>query len=205
MVGLRSKKGLSFPGVAVFFVAALLVIFALSYAIDCVFNPWAHSPTGKPTLTGTWVGHVTTASGQARALFLDLRRSTNRKGNYSTCRGCPRMEGAAKLCGGEAGVIAYEIWGGPDDWGGTRFHLSAGQAKGQPVRAGLQASGMRGEWSGGDALGMALDFSRYDERGASHSRSDDVDVNQPAKFTMARGVEGDFQMECAKLGAAAGK
>lgn len=194
------KRSVGCVGVSVIFVAALFAVNGLGYLIDCAFNPWAHSLTGRPTLVGTWVGRVTTPGGESRVLFLDMRRSTNARGNYSTCRTCPRIEGAAKLCGGESDVRPYDVWGGPDSWDGTRFHLAAATAKGRPPSAGLQAGGMRGEWSG-DALSMTMELSRSDESGATHSRSGDPDVNTPAKFTMARGGGSNFFDECRKLGA----
>ncbi len=193
------KRSVGCLGTLIFLVVGMFVVGGASYLIDCAFNPWAHSLTGRPALVGTWVGRVTSPSGQARALFLDLRRSTNGKGNYSTCRGCPRIEGTAKLCGGEPDVKPYDIWGGPDSWDGSRFHLRAATAKGQQPRPGLQASFMSGVWSG-DELGMTMRFGFRSERADVYDSSN-PDVNAPAKFSMARGGESDFLAECRKLGA----
>jgi hypothetical protein len=199
-----SKRAVGCLGALVFLVVGMFFVGGASYLIDCAFNPWAHSPTGRPTLVGSWVGRVTSPSGQARALFLEMHRSTTSRGGYSTCHTCPRIEGTAKLCGSEADVRPHDVWGGPDSWDGSRFHLQVATAKGQQPRPGLQAGSMRGAWSG-DALDMSMLFRFYNERGAGVYASDNPDVNVPAKFAMARGGETDFLAECRKLGAGAGK
>lgn len=189
-------------GALVFLVVGLFVAGTASYLIDSFFNPWAHSLTGKPTLVGAWFGRVTSPSGQARVLFLEMHRSTTSRGGYSTCHTCPRIEGTVEMCGGGADVNAYDVWGGPDTWDGSRFHLNQPRIKGQP-RPGLQVGSISGAWSGNE-LNLSMKFGFRNERAAVYA-SDNPDVNIAAEFTMRRGGEADFLAECRRLGAGAAK
>lgn len=189
-------------GLLVLGVALLFVGGGLQYGVDSVFNPWAHSLTGKPVLPGTWVGRVTSPGGQVLELYLDLRRSTNGRGRYSTCRTCPRIEGSAKMCGAGAGVGEYEVWGGPDSWDGSQFHLKSAPAKGGPPPVGLRLGAMSGEWSG-DAMNLSMQFG-YSGGRADVDEGGNPDVNVASQFKMARGSESDFLAACERLGAQAG-
>ena len=162
--------------------------------IDAPFNPWAHSLRGGPTLVGTWVGTLTAPGARRAALFLELRRSRNSRGRYSTCRHCPRIEGAARLCDGGDPKI-YEVWGGPDNWSGARFHLKKRAAG--PARPGLQLGYMRGEW-GGDVLNLSTQFESggdEPEARAGGGRGTDVAV----RFALKRGGEREFLAACREL------
>jgi len=88
----------------------LLLNRPIDGVLDSPFNPWAHSWRGEPTLVGTWVGMITSPSGQRMALFLDLHRSRDSRGHFSSCAQCPRIEGIARLCGSRGGQ-RYEVWG----------------------------------------------------------------------------------------------
>src|SRR6187551_2103838 len=45
--------------------------------------PWAYGRSGRPTLTGTWVGSLTTGRGARRGLYLDLELEPLRFGGGS--------------------------------------------------------------------------------------------------------------------------
>lgn len=175
-------------------VAALVVVGLVSTVgrdfVDGLFNPWAHSWRGDPTLTGTWVGAVTSPAGQKVGLFLELHRAQSSRGRYSTCRHCPRIKGAARTCGG-GGAQAYEVWGGPDTWGGEQFHLKAGSDA--PEQAGPRLHFLRGEWSG-DVLKVTTALEHGGEGGGEFA-------GREVRFEMRRGGEGDFMAACQKLGA----
>jgi hypothetical protein len=166
---------------AVVVVLAFFVPFVRD-SVDTAFNPWAHSWRGRPTLTGTWVGTIATPAGRGVVLFLDLRRARTGRGNnrYSTCRTCPRIKGAARVCGSDK---SYEVWGGPDTWGGERFHLNMSP----PDRGqfGAWLGYLSGEWAG-DSLSLAT----KPEQDGGHVR-----------FEMRRGAESDFATLCRESGA----
>jgi hypothetical protein len=186
--GPRSKKKVA--GGCLTLVAVIVALLLAGELVDAVFNPWAHSWRGRPTLTGTWTGTITTPAGQRRGLFLDLRRSRKRRGGYSTCRHCPRIEGAARTCAG-GGEQSYEVWGGPDTWGGERFHLKTAPPANEHDAPRLGY--LSGEWAG-DLLRLA---SAYEEGGAGGG----LDAGGETRIEMRRGGEADFAALCRKLGA----
>lgn len=150
--------------------------------VDTPLNPWAHSWRGGPTLTGTWVGDAALPSGRKLALFLDLRRAEKggRSMGYSTCRTCPRIKGSARACGS---AQPHEVWGGPDTWGGERFHIKLSPPRTE--QSGPWLGYLAGEWAG-DSLSLATTEEQDGGR---------------VRFEMKRGGEADFQDVCRKLGA----
>lgn len=187
----RSKRKTAGGCLALVLVIAGILIFGpvVRDFVDAPFNPWAHSWRGSPTLTGTWVGVLTSPAGRGAGVFLDLHRARTGRGNsrYSTCRTCPRIKGAARVCGGGA-VQSYEVWGGPDTWGGEQFHLSAGLEG--PETAAPRLHFLRGEWEG-DVLKIT---TKLGQDGGGQ------DADAEVRFGMRRGGEGDFQALCRKLG-----
>ena len=181
----RSKRKAAGGCLTLVLVIVAILLFGpfVRDSVDSVFNPWAHSWRGGPTLTGTWVGSVSPPSGRQSALFLDLRRAEKggRGFGYSTCRTCPRIKGGALVCDGES-AQAYEVWGGPDTWGGERFHLKASTpGRGEPAWPRLGY--MTGEWAG-DALSVTTTLEHGD--------------SAQVRFEMRRGSEADFMAVCRK-------
>ena len=43
-----------------------------SRRLDMWRFPWAYEGSGRPTLTGTWVGSLTTATGQRRGVIMEM-------------------------------------------------------------------------------------------------------------------------------------
>ncbi len=172
----------------------VIISAAFGFSFDFLVNPWAYSLTGKPILPGTYIGQVTSHSGQTRELFLDLHRSNSGDG-YSNCNTCSRIDGKAQMCGDGGEVLNYEIWGGPYNWSGSRFHLSTRHVG--EGHLGLQAGGIRGEWTG-DTLNVGMIFSLQVKKGGV-VYSADPDLNVPVKFTMVRGSEADFLSACREL------
>jgi hypothetical protein len=163
-------------------VAVLLFGPFVRDSVDTAFNPWAHSWRGGPTLTGTWVGAAASPPGRKTVLFLDLRRAEKggRSFGYSTCRTCPRIKGAARVCGS---ARSYEVWGSPDTWGGGRFHLKLSPPGTE--QDGPWLGYLTGEWAGD-----LLSLTTPPEQGGA-----------PVRFEMRRGAEADFAALCGKSGA----
>lgn len=186
----RSKRRAAGGCLTLVLVVAAILLFGpfVRDSIDSVFNPWAHSWRGGPTLTGTWFGAAASPAGRRVGLYLDLRRARNDRGRYSTCRHCPRIEGGAWLCGG--GAQAYEVWGGPETWGGERFHLKA--TPNGPERPGPRLGYASGEWAG-DALSLTTTLEDGGAGGAG-------DEGGQVRFEMRRGGEVEFLEVCRKLG-----
>jgi hypothetical protein len=129
------------------------------------------------------------------ALLLDLHRSRDSRGHFSSCTQCPRIEGTARLCGSR-GEQPYELWGSPDTWSGSQFHLK--NLAIEPQIAMLHLGYMRGAWTS-EMLRLSMTF----ESGATAQAGDERDVSVPVGFTMRSGDEKDFLASCRKLSAAA--
>jgi hypothetical protein len=160
---------------------------------------WAYAKWGQPTLTGTWVGTLTTGGGAQLGMYLDLRLEPirvfgRRRQNVRRRARGANFEGALRLCGGPAGEQRFAFDGTNDDAAASRFHLGLYPADSIPPD-GFAPSHMRGSWNGRDSL--ALDADMYVRRGrAAISHSDDPHTSRPAHAFMRRGTEADFRALC---------
>lgn len=179
----RSKSKVAGCLTLVVVIAAILIFGPfVRDLVDTALNPWAHSWRGGPTLTDTWVGVAAPAAGRKIVLFLDLRRAEKggRSFGYSTCRTCPRIKGAARVCGS---AQSYEVWGSPDAWGGEQFHLKLSPPRAE--QSGPWLGYLTGEWAG-DSLSLATTPEQGDA---------------PVRFEMRRGGEADYISLCERQGA----
>ena len=170
--------------------------------IDLWRAPWADAGRG-PTLTGTWVGSLTTGRGARRAVLLDLRAKLPsdrppRGGRRRARRGSsPSLTGNAVMCGGPAGEQRFTVHGRPRDREGSQLYLGVGTADSVP-RDGLAPSNMRGRWNGGDSLALEVDL--YLRKGVSAiTATDDPDTGAPTPLRMARGTESQFHALCRRI------
>jgi hypothetical protein len=169
--------------------------------IDLWRAPWADAGRG-PTLTGSWVGSLTTGRGAQRGVLLQLRASLpserSRGGRRRRARrGAPSLTGTAVMCGGPAGEQRFTVHGRPRDRAGSQLHLSVGVADSTPPD-GLAPSNLQGRWNGGDSL--ALEAALSLRNGASAiTASDDPDTGAPVPLRMARGTESQFRALCSRI------
>jgi hypothetical protein len=188
---------------------AVVGLVALTSAIRFAWDrwdrfryPWAYASSGRPTLTGSWVGTLTSGGGVRRAALLDLRLEPRRFGRRSGrrargARGRRALVGEVRLCGNPAGEQRFTAYGGHEDAAASRFRLALSVADSVPPD-GLAPSHLRGRWDGGDSLAFEADL--YLRRGASAiSGTDDPDTGPPATIHMGRGDEAAFRALCARL------
>src|ERR1043165_1380295 len=76
---MTSRKGRSSLGCGSLLLA-LIAMLVLSGVLRTFWTrvdrqrfPWAYAESGRPTLTGTWVGSLTTGRGERRMLLLVIR------------------------------------------------------------------------------------------------------------------------------------
>jgi hypothetical protein len=177
--------------------------------IDAARFPWGHPETGRPTLTGTWVGPVTMGSGKRMAMLVwselaPLDRHRKWPGPIIRTRRTSWLEGHAMTCGNPGPVQRFKTWGKPDEEStASRFHLAIVPADSLPAD-GLAPSGLKGRWRGGDE--MQVDVSFYLRKGKSAiSGSDDPDTGRDTPVTLKRGSEADFNSLCSSLRGAPGR
>jgi hypothetical protein len=160
-------------------IATFLVVLC-SFAADAAFAaPWAYALPGMPSLTGTWEGGFTTASGLRYALFLDLRRPV-------LANGSPQMQSAhSALFSGEANwcdsqgrkVEGVRIGGGVPvltGYRGSADRVEIDFDYGGNPPPGLLLLNLQGKWSG-DTLTVQPMFTTWNGKTFVYS-SDSPDL-----------------------------
>jgi hypothetical protein len=201
--GMKKLRGcLAWVLAFVLFVGLTSGMHALAERIDIWRFPWGHVESGRPTLTGTWVGPVTTGSGQRLGFLVSMRMApidSGRKwpGGIIRTRRNHWLVGRVVLCPRDGPVKHFTAWGAPDDARtASRFHLALYPADSVPPD-GLAPSHIQGRWSGGDTLSLAI--SLYLRRGKSAiSDSADPDTKGDTPATLARGTEPQFNSLCSR-------
>jgi hypothetical protein len=197
----KSGCGSSLLGIAALF-AFVLGLDMIAKRIDRWRFPWGYADTGRPALAGTWVGPVTTGSGQHLAMLVQMELAPLDRGRRHTpiirTHRNRWLEGRALVCSGAGPVRRFKVSGTPDDkQDGSRFHLSLSPADSVPPD-GLAPSHMQGRWGGGDAIDLSV--SLYLRRGKSAiTNSGDPDTGKDTPVTLKRGSEAEFSSLCGRV------
>ena len=188
------------------FAALLAVVFGLDFIgsrIDRARFPWGYDEPGKSTLAGTWVGVVTTGSGQRLGMLIDMRLAPlgyHRKRSTPIIR-TQRMTwliGRVLTCTGPGRPNEFVVDGKPDDDAASRFHLSMHPRVDSLNTDGLAPSHMKGRWGGGETID--LEISVHLHRGKSSiSNSADPDTGRDQQATLRRGTDAQFSSICQSL------
>jgi hypothetical protein len=171
-------------------VVAGLVTVAVAVLLEAPFAPWARSFGLWSTLTGDWTGTVETAPGRTRPVFLAIRGGLPRRGRAY-------IDGRARLCDGRDAIREFEITGAPDNWRGTKFHLSMRSVvehDAQPAPGDLQ-----GEWDGDEVRAAGALVSRSAVATAEASESSPTEAPPQARWALRRGTEAEFLAACRAL------
>jgi hypothetical protein len=185
-------------------VALAALTFGMSYVAEQIDRrrfPWGYADSGQPALVGTWVGALTSGSGQRLGMLLDMELAPLDRGRrhppiIRTSRS-RWLEGRVLVCAAPGRVQHFTAWGEPADGAASHFRLSLSPADSVPLD-GLAPSHIRGRWDGRDSL--ALEASLYLRRGKSAiSSSDDPDTKGDTPLTMKRGTEAAFDSLCSRL------
>jgi hypothetical protein len=171
-------------------VLAAVAVVSFSFLLEIPFAPWARSLGMWPTLTGEWTGELETEDGQAQPMFLEIRGGVPRRGR-------PYIDGRARLCHGSGWIRDFGISGAPDNWRGTRFHLSA-RSLDENV-SGLGPGEMQAEWLGDEIRATGVLVSLGPVATASASRSSRGEGPPPVRYALRRGNETDFLAACQPL------
>lgn len=191
------------------FLLVIVVLLAFSLGLDAVGSridrarfPWGYATPGRSTLAGTWVGPLTTAGGKRLGMLVEmelapLSRGRRRSPLFRTWRS-RWLEGRVLVCGNPGTVRRFTAHGDPDDRKtASRFHLGMSPADSIPPD-GLAPSHIKGRWSGGDTVDLAV--SLYLRRGKSAiTDTADPDTGRDTQATLERGTEADFTALCAGM------
>ena len=194
----------------VLFGAILSGAFELFWTrIDQRRFPWAYAETGRPTLTDTWVGSLTTNRGARRGLYLDVRLAPldfgsgrRRKGGLSDAfrrANSDKLVGELRMCGGPNGEQRFTFHGNNVTDDASRFRLGFYPADSVP-RDGLAPSHLRGAWDGRDSLRIEADLHMRRDKAAITS-SADPETGTPQPGALHRAEPNEYGVLCRSLGA----
>ncbi len=168
---------------------------------DRLFAPWAFEQSGRPALTGGWVGNLTTATGQTYGVLLEifLPEPKGRGGLVRDWENAPYGEiaGTARSCDVNGQVRVYTIDGEPEDRQATQITFYATPNE-EPAPNGLTLSWVKGGWDGANHLTLTVElYWRQDE--SAISGPEYPDTQSEAVLPMIRGSEEDFQSICDQI------
>jgi hypothetical protein len=198
---LSSLVGLCLFGVA---------LVAAWYGFDAFLGaPWAYSLSGRPTLTGAWVGQFTVPSGLRFALVLNMRRARFLAySDFATDEPAQALlEGEASWCddhGRHAEALSLEgqvpMWSGQ---GGSAGNVQVTLDSANHPQSGLQPAYFNsGAWQA-DTLTLAPDYIFYDAQ--THglvTSTDNPDLHNPPAVVLKKSDPAAFAAACASLGRA---
>ena len=188
------------------FAALFAVVVGLDFIgnrIDRARFPWGYDEPGKSTLAGTWVGIVTTGSGQRLGMLIDMRLAPL---DYHRQRSAPIIRtqrstwliGRVVTCTGAGRPNEFVLDGKPEDNGASRFRLSMYPRVDSLNADGLAPSHMKGSWGGGGSIDLQISLHLH--RGKSSiSNSADPDTGRDQQATLNRGSEARFSSICQSL------
>ena len=185
-------------GVAVF--SSAMRLFWIR--IDQHRFPWAYARAGRPTLTGTWVGALTTARGARRGLYLELeleplRFGRRRHGAYRHAQS-DKLVGELRTCGGPNGTQRFEVHGNNVTDDASAFRLGFHVPDGTTPPDGLTPSNLLGMWDGRDSL--KVEAHLYLRRGAAAiTDGADPETGAPQPGALHRADQREFLATCNRL------
>jgi hypothetical protein len=205
---IRSRYGCAVLAGAVLLMAAFSGAMELFWTrIDQRRFPWAYPESGRPTLTGTWVGTLETTRGARRGIYLDLQLAPldfdsgrRRRGGANRAfrrANSEKLVGELRMCGGPNGQQRFTVSGSNVTGDASRFRLSFSTADSVPPD-GLAPSHLRGAWDQRDSLRIEADL--YVRQGESAiTSSADPETGQPQRGALHRAGANEYPARCAAL------
>lgn len=167
--------------------------WAVSMVVEVPLAPWLRSFGLWPTLTGDWHGEVTAPDGRVSFVYVEIR------GNVLNSRGSApgrsSIHGSLRWCDETRHVHDYEMWGRPENWRGTTFHLSLRDVVERDSGAGLGE--IRGNWEGDRILATGALVRHERTVTVSEAREASAVPAVPVvQYALRRGSERDFLTAC---------
>ena len=155
-------------------------LFGIQILDALIFNPWALSLTGGPTLTGRWTGEVRLPDGDTRLIHLVIKHSTSPR-----CRDCD-IDGTARLCRGATLERQYRIAGDNDTWRGAAFHISL-TPESDSAEGELRLGRLEGEWTG-ENIRFTAPWWRHSQTATAEVRRGETTPEEPRlTFALRKG------------------
>jgi hypothetical protein len=166
--------------------------FAALTVLEVPLAPWLRSFGVWPTLAGDWHGKLEMPDGRVSPVYLRIGGSVLDLGARGTGRS--DIRGSARWCDARGSIRDYDIWGNPDNWRGTRFHLSTRSRLERD--SGETIDNLQGEWSGDEirAVGRLVSLARTAT--ATATRTSRPAAPPQVRYTLRRGNESEFLQAC---------
>lgn len=194
------KKRSSMLAGVLFLITVGLTLLAAPL-LDRLFAPWAFEHTGRPALTGRWVGKLTTATGQTYGVLLELLlpEPKGRAGLVRDWENAPYGEiaGTALSCDEHGQVRAYTIDGEPEDRQARHITFYATPSE-TPAPNGLTISWVKGIWDGGNSLTLTAQLY-WRQDGSAISGAEYPDTQSEAALPMIRDSHEEFEVICNQI------
>jgi hypothetical protein len=186
VASLKSPRAL-FRGVLKL-VLFLVPAFGLLLVLETAFAPWVRSFGLWRTLTGEWFGTLRAPDGKISFVYFDIRGAVQQQS--------PDIYGKAKWCDEAGRIQTYDIYGEPDNWRGSRFHLTTRSST--PRESGVSLGELQGAWTG-DAIRATGEL-------VTHGRSVTVSATRSSRspsvprvaYLLHRGSEARFMTACGR-------
>jgi hypothetical protein len=186
VASLKSPRALLRGGLklAVLLVAAVGLLILLETA----FAPWVRSFGLWRTLTGEWFGTLRAPTGKISFVYFEIRGAVQQHS--------PDIYGRAKWCDETGRIHTYDIYGEPDNWRGSSFHLTTRSST--PRESGVSLGELHGVWTG-DAIRATGEL-------VTHGRSATVSATRTSRspsaprvaYLLHRGSEARFMTACGR-------
>jgi hypothetical protein len=157
--------------------------------------PWGYESSGKPTLTGTWVGSLTTATGQHRGVMMEMHLPdiSNQRKKYRRTR-YGDLEGTARTCDERGETRSLTLSGEPQNREATQLQIMTVPAENPPAD-GLTLNTAKGLWDQGNTLHLQAGF--YFRKGTGAITGPEYpDTEKEALLHMTRGGDAEFRRAC---------
>jgi hypothetical protein len=175
----------------------VLLVGAVAVGLDyggeyVIFAPWAFGLTGRPTLTGDWMGTLRAPNGTPQEIYLQLGLDQTHNGTFLNTRGRADLDGHLSWCAPGIRTTTSEIYGSANR--SASSVIVAVNYPGHP-RAGLDPFEFHGAWHT-STLVLRVMFLRFTWNG--HGYSSGMEVG-PVRLTLHKSGYGAFQAACAHL------
>lgn len=190
----RRGRGCLLPLLALVLIggAAVGLVNGADYLL---YAPWAYGGIfGRPTLTRTWEGTLTTHSGVRYAVYLQLDRYRNDRGVPLTTRGQADLDGHISWCTRPSPITASEVYGHANR-SASSIVLETDEVRRPPP--GLYPISLHGAWHD-STLALHVLFYLVHNHGYEFS-TQIPDAVKPVPLTLHPHGYTAFQAACSRL------
>jgi hypothetical protein len=196
--GRRRNAGGGCLGNLVRVIVILILGLAFAAGADYVDAPWSWGVTGRPTLTGEWVGTFKLPQRQTGAAYLNLTHDYNLNHDVRDAYGIhhlPPFGGSAQGCFSASGIQKYVLDGGATA-GGDDVEMTFSAQK--PTVPEYALRYLKGAWND-STLTLSGTFTTILDTHGSTQSNGQLNQTQPTTIVFHKAGQADFASACQAL------